>query len=213
MKSNNNRTVLRFLLRFFLFLESSSSVVSGVIQTTCGMFLKLFFLYLLKFGVIAKIFFNQLENKLGCSFSFKHYTLTRHNNNEKSFLILYTKQQQIMSQNSSNDYLSVIYTGSIVLFTLALKGERILMMMMMMSHVSFPFKSPFFIGDIFFLLILLPPRHRARERQRETESGDLRESSVCLFLSRRVFLRARSCCVPSWMASCCLLGVFSCCWN
>ena len=119
-----------------------------------------------------------------------------------------------MSQNSSNDYLSVIYTGSIVLFTLALKGERILMMMMMMmSHVSFPFKSPFFIGDIFFLLILLPPRHRARDRQRETESGDLRESSVCLFLSRRVFLRARSRCVPSWMASCCLLGVFSCCWN
>ena len=127
MKSNNNTVVRQTVLCFLRFLlESSSSVVSGVIQTTCGMFLKLFFLYLLKFGVIAKIFFNQLENKLGCSFSFKHYTLTRHNNNEKSFLILYTKQQQIMSQNSSNDYLSVIYTGSIVLFTLALKGERIM---------------------------------------------------------------------------------------
>ena len=122
MKSNNNTVVRQTVLRFLRFLlESSSSVVSGVIQTTCGMF----FFVSSKFGVIAKIFFNQLENKLGCSFSFKHYTLTRHNNNEKS-LILYTKQQQIMSQNSSNDYLSVIYTGSIVLFTLALKGERIM---------------------------------------------------------------------------------------
>jgi hypothetical protein len=33
-------------------------VVSGVIQTTCGMF---FFVSSKKFGVIAKIFFNQLS--------------------------------------------------------------------------------------------------------------------------------------------------------
>ena len=62
--------------------------------------------------------------------------------------------------------------------------------MMMMSHTFTDDRSnpPFFIGYIyffffffFFLLVIA----------RETESGDLRESSVCLFLSRRVFLRAR----------------------
>ena len=63
---------------------------------------------------------------------------------------------------------------------------------MMMSHISFPFKSAFFYRRYFFLLLtLLPPRHRARDRQRVTESGVLRESSVCLFLSRRVFFCAR----------------------
>ena len=68
-----------------------------------------------------------------------------------------------MSQNSSNDYLSVIYTGSIVLFTLALKGERIIIIMMM-SHISFPFKSAFFAEIFFFSSNSSSSSSRARQR-------------------------------------------------
>ncbi len=93
-----------------------------VIQTTCGM---LFFCICKKFGVIAKIFFiNQLENNYRV-LSLLNITQQRDiiRTNELDFVHETTKTT-IMSQKSSNDYLSVIYTGSIVLFTLALKGER-----------------------------------------------------------------------------------------
>ena len=73
------------------------------------------------------------------------------------------------------------------------------------SHFYDRSNPPFFIGDIFFLLILLlPPRHRARDREWRFEGV----FCLSLSVSASFFARARSCCVPSWMmASCCSLVV------
>ena len=86
---------------------------------------------------------------------------------------------------------------------------------MMMSHISFPFKSAFFCGDIFFfffffLLVI------ARETDRERDSEWRFEGVFCLSLSFSASAFARAFLLRSFLDDgfvCCLLGVFSGCWN
>jgi len=54
----------------------------------------------------------------------------------------------------SNDYLSVIYTGSILLFTLALKGARATYIYMYMYKGDSMMMSHFFFSNPLFFLTL-----------------------------------------------------------
>ena len=82
-------------------------------------------------------------------------------------------------------------------------------------HISFPFKAAFFCGDIFFSSNS-SSSSSSRARQTESDREWRFEGVFCLSLSVSASFFARAFLLRSFLDDgfvCCLLGVFSGCWN